>query len=88
MTAATSWPWYRTLSVASTAWVSPERVGIQAKPWAASASPVTTATTPSIASAAEASIERIRAWATGERTIAMWSMPGRTMSSRYRPAPG
>ena len=31
MTAATSWPWKRTLSVASTAWVSPESVGIQAR---------------------------------------------------------
>ena len=30
-TAATSWPWKRTLSVASTACVSPERVGIQAR---------------------------------------------------------
>ena len=30
-TAATSCPWNRTLSVASTAWVSPERVGIQAR---------------------------------------------------------
>ena len=30
-TAATSWPWKRTLSVASTACVSPESVGIQAR---------------------------------------------------------
>src|SRR4030088_1095775 len=45
-TAATSWPWKRTLSVARTAWVSPESVGIQARPCCAIRSPVTTRTTP------------------------------------------
>jgi hypothetical protein len=71
----------RTLSVASTAWVSPDRVGIQARLCWASSSPVTTATTPGRASAAEVSIELMRAWATGLRRIDMWSMPGRLMSS-------
>ena len=28
-----------------------------------------------------ASIERMRAWASGLRRISMWSMPGSTMSS-------
>ena len=46
MTAATSCPWKRTLSVTSTAWVSPESVGIQARLCWAMSSPVTTAITP------------------------------------------
>ena len=70
-TAATSWPWKRTLSVASTACVSPDRVGIQARPCWAMRSPVTTATTPSTSAAADVSTPTMRAWATGERRIAM-----------------
>ena len=80
-THATSWPCMRTLSVASTAWVSPERVGIQARLCSARSAPVTTATTPSSACAREVSIERMRACANGLRRIAMCSIPGRTMSS-------
>ena len=56
-TAATSWPWKRTLSVASTACVSPDSVGIHARLYCASSSPVTTATTPSSAVAADVSID-------------------------------
>jgi hypothetical protein len=48
--------------------------------WASSA-PVTTATTPGSASAAEVSIELIRAWATGLRRTDMCSIPGSAMSS-------
>jgi hypothetical protein len=44
-------------------------------------SPVKTASTPGCALAAVVSIETIRAWASGERTIAAYSMPGITMSS-------
>ena len=44
-------------------------------------SPVYTASTPGRARAASVSIERMRAWASGERTIAANSIPGRTMSS-------
>ncbi len=67
MTAATSWPWKRTLSVASTACVSPESVGIQARLCCAISSPVTTATTPSTASAREVSMDVMRACANGLR---------------------
>ncbi|CAB4850595.1 unannotated protein [freshwater metagenome] len=81
MTNATSWPWKRTLSVASTAWVSYDRVGIQASPRPARVSPVITACTPGSASAAEVSIETMRAWAYGLRRMALWSMPGRLTSS-------
>ncbi len=63
MTAATSCPWNRTLSVASTACVSPESVGIQASLCWAISSPVTTATTPGMAWALEASIPVIVACA-------------------------
>ena len=45
ITNATSWPWKRTLSVASTACVSPDRVGIQASPRASRSRPVMTAST-------------------------------------------
>ncbi len=76
MTAATSWPWNRTLSVTSTAWVSPDMVGIQARLCWAMSSPVTTAITPGTAEAREASMPLILAWAYGLRRIAMWSMPG------------
>src|SRR5918993_698584 len=87
MTAATSWPWNRTLSVARTAWVSPERVGIHARLWAARSAPVTTATTPGSAAAAEVSMDAMRAWGTGLRRTAACSIPGRTTSSTKRPAP-
>ena len=87
MTAATSWPWYRTLSVANTAWVSPDRVGIHARLYSASSSPVTTAITPSMASAAEESMPLIVACAHGLRTNVMYSIPGSTMSSIKLPAP-
>ena len=60
-TAATSWPWNRTLSVASTACVSPDSVGIHARLYCASSSPVTTATTPSSAAAADVSMLLMRA---------------------------
>ena len=81
MTNATSWPWKRTLSVASTAWVSYDIVGIQARPSVASVSPVMTACTFGWASAAEVSIETIRACAYGLRRIAPCSMLGSWMSS-------
>ena len=81
MTQATSCPWKRTLSVASTACVSPESVGIQASLCCASSSPVTTAITPGIAIAALLSIPLMRACAYGLRTMTMWSMPGSTTSS-------
>ena len=81
ITAATSWPWNRTLSVTSTASVSPESVGIHARLCCAISSPVTTAITPSSACAAEASIPFSFAWAYGLRRIAMYSIPGRWMSS-------
>ena len=76
-TKATSWPWKRTLSVASTAWTSPERVGIQARPRSASIAPVTTALDLRVRLGGEGvDADTIRAWATGERRIARWSMPG------------
>ena len=82
MTAATSCPWKRTLSVASTACVSPESVGIQARLCWASSSPVTTATTPSTAAAAEVSIDVMRACAYGLRRNSRCSIPGSVMSSK------
>ena len=48
---------------------------------------VSTARTPGIASAALASIERMRPWATGLRTIAACHMPGRTQIVDILPAP-
>jgi hypothetical protein len=81
MTAATSCPWKRTLSVASTAWVSPDIVGIHARLCCAMSSPVTTATTPGSAVASDVSMETIRACGTGLRRMAMCSIPGSTMSS-------
>ena len=47
--------------------------------WARSA-PVSTATTPGDASAAFASMRRMRAWAWSERTTTMWVWPGRLTS--------
>ena len=81
MTAATSCPWNRTLSVARTACVSPESVGIQARLCCAISSPVTTAMTPGSACALDASMLVRFAWAYGLRRIAMCSIPGRWMSS-------
>ncbi len=69
-TNATSWPWKRTLSVASTAWVSYDSVGIQARPRVSRTAPVITALTPGSASAAEVSMPLIFAWAYGLRRIA------------------
>ena len=71
----------RTLSVASTACVSPESVGIQASLCSARSSPVTTATTPGSSLARDVSIELIFACAKGLRRIAMCSMFGSVMSS-------
>jgi hypothetical protein len=82
MTNATSWPWKRTLSVASTAWTSCDSVGIHDRPSPASISPVITALTFGCASAALVSTERIRAWAYGLRRTAPCSIPGSAMSSR------
>src|ERR1700722_9468985 len=84
---AISWPWKRTLSVTSTAWVSPNTVGIHARPRSARSAPVSTATTAGWASAALASTERTRAWARGLRRMAPCSMPGSVMSSTYLPSP-
>ena len=47
----------------------------------AMSSPVSTATTPSRAVAAEVSMEVMSACASGERTTTAWSVPGRLMSS-------
>jgi hypothetical protein len=58
------------LSVASTAWVSAEIVGIQASPCASRSAPVMTAWTLGCWSAADVSIETIFAWATGLRRTA------------------
>src|SRR4051812_23302916 len=87
MTNATSWPWKRTLSVASTAWRSADIVGIHAIPRPSRSRPVMTAWTFGRASAAEVSMETIRAWASGLRRIAPCSVPGRRMSSTYVPWP-
>jgi hypothetical protein len=82
MTNATSWPWKRTLSVARTAWRSADIVGIHAMPRASRSAPVITACTFGSASAADASIDAIRACASGLRRMAPWSIPGRRTSSR------
>ena len=81
-TKATSWPWKRTLSVASTACTSADSVGAQARLSGSRSLPVITASTLGCASAWLVSIDRMRACATGERRIAPCSMPGSTMSSR------
>src|SRR5262245_13460162 len=49
--------------------------------------PVTTAMTPSSCSARLVSMRRMRAWGCGECRILPTSMPGRTRSSVYLPAP-
>jgi hypothetical protein len=82
ITNATSCPWNRTLSPASTAWVSYEIVGIHASPSVSRSLAVTTAATLGCASALEVSIETMRAWAYGLRRIAPWTIPGSRMSSR------
>ena len=81
ITNATSWPWKRTLSVASTAWVSADSVGIQAMPRASRSAPVITAWTFGWCSAADVSIETIRACASGLRRTAPWSIPVSSRSS-------
>ena len=81
-TNATSWPWKRTLSVASTACTSALSVGIQARLSDSRVAPVMTARTFGCASAWLVSIDTIRACATGLRRIAACSMPGTTRSSR------
>ena len=63
ITNATSWPWNRTLSPASTACVSYEIVGIHASPSISRSLAVTTAATLGAASALEVSIETMRACA-------------------------
>ncbi len=68
-TKATSWPWKRTLSVASTACTSLDRVGIQARPFSASMAPVTTSFTFGCACATVVSMLTIRACAIGARRI-------------------
>ncbi len=86
-TKATSWPWKRTLSVASTACTSRDSVGIQARPSSARVEPVMTAFTLGCASAAAVSIEEILACASGLRRTAPYSIPGSRMSSTNVPRP-
>ena len=86
-TNATSWPWKRTLSVARTACMSWEIVGIQASPSAARSCPVNTASTRGWASAATVSTETILACGRGLRRIAPYSMPGSLMSLTNMPRP-
>jgi hypothetical protein len=69
------------LSVASTACVSYDRVGIQARLSVSSTAPVMTAFTFGWASAADVSMATMRAWAYGLRRIAPCSMPGSRTSS-------
>src|SRR6516225_2240843 len=59
MTNATSWPWNRTFSSASTAWTSPARVGIQCNFSGFRSSAVNTALTPGNASAAIGRADKI-----------------------------
>src|SRR5580693_9105725 len=86
-TNATSWPWNRTLSVASTACTSRDSVGIQASWRSSSMAPVMTARTRGCASAAAVSTEMIRACASGLRRMAPYSIPGSAMSSVNVPRP-
>ena len=62
--------------MASTACTSADSVGIQARLSPSSICPVITARTFGWASAADVSIETMRAWAYGLPRIAPWSMPG------------
>ena len=86
-TAATSWDWYITVVVGSTICLSPARVGIQWRPAFSRSAPVITARTPGTLRASVASMLVIVAWAYGLRTMSSQSMPGRTTSSMYWPAP-
>ena len=70
ITNATSWPWKRTLSPASTACVSYEIVGIHASPSVSRSFAVITAATLGWASAFDVSIETMRACAYGLRSMA------------------
>src|SRR5438093_6891241 len=89
-TTATPSPTLRTFSDARQRQVwragSGPKSGIGSHNSAASA-PVMTATTPGNFRAAATSIPMIRAWAWGLRTMAAWSMRGRTRSSMYPPRP-
>src|SRR5690242_3269097 len=76
-----------TSSTGSTICLSPARVGIQWSPAFSRSLPVITASTPGIASASLASIDLIRAWAYGLRTMSIQTMFGRTTSSMYSPPP-
>src|SRR5487761_2647115 len=87
MTAATSCAWYMTVSVGSTICLSPASVGIQCRPAFSRSRPVMTARTPGIASAAEASMLTIVAWAYGLRTIDIQVWFLRLTSSMYSPCP-
>jgi hypothetical protein len=69
------------LSVASTACESDDIVGIHAMPRASRSAPVITAWTFGCCSAAEVSIETMRACATGLRRTAPCSIPGNWTSS-------
>jgi hypothetical protein len=69
------------LSVASTACVSADSVGIHARFSPARVAPVMTAFTFGCASAARVSMETMRACASGLRRTAPCSMPGRFTSS-------
>ena len=75
MTAATSCDWYMTVSTGSTICMSPASVGIQWSLYPSRSLPVTTAATPGIFSASEASIDLIVAWAYGLRTMSSQSCP-------------
>ena len=68
--------------MASTACTSADSVGIQASFSPSSIAPVITALTFGWASAAEVSIETIRAWAYGLARTAPCSIPGIVTSSR------
>ena len=88
ITAATSCPWKRTLSVASTAWVSPDSVGIQASPWASRSLPVTTATTPGISCGrARVDARDLGVRRAGCAAAPCGACPGRRMSSTKLPWP-
>src|SRR6185437_17053538 len=83
-TQATLSPTYRTLSTASA--VSSCPTGRMPYLFGASG-PVTTQTTPSSASAREASIFFMVAWGYGECRILPYNIPGRDRSSAYLPCP-
>src|SRR3990172_6787700 len=76
-----------TVWVGSTICLSPASVGIQWSPAFSRSAPVTTARTPGIFNASDASMPRILAWAYGLRTMSIQSWPGRLRSSMYSPLP-